>query len=145
MAAQPVNGGRPLRVLVTGGGGGIGLAVAKAFAANGARVHVCDVDELRLGAVVAAGGSLSGGVADVADHASVYKLFDTVRETLGGLDVLVNNAAISGPFGPVEENDPALWAKTISINLVGQFNCAREAVPLLRGAGGGNVESMRRH
>ena len=61
---------------------------------------------------------------------------------LGGLDGLVNNAAISGPFGPVEENDPALWAKTISINLVGQFNCAREAVPLLRGAGGGSIINM---
>ena len=60
-------------------------------------------------------------------------------------ELQVNNAAISGPCGPVEENDPALWAKTISINLVGQFNCAREAVPLLRGArGSGRACSSKR-
>lgn len=142
MAAQAENAGGKLRVLVTGGAGGIGLAVAKAFASSGARVHVCDVDESRLCAVAAAGESLSASVADVADHASVCNLFDRVRKNLGGLDVLVNNAAITGPFGPVEENVPALWAKTISINLVGQFNCAREAVPLLRAAGGGSIVNM---
>ncbi len=134
------SGARPLRVLVTGGAGGIGLAVARAFVTAGAKVHVCDLDGAALARL--AGEGIGTSLADVADAASVETLFTEVRGCLGGLDVLVNNAAITGPFGPVEENDPAGWARTISVNLVGQFHCARGAVPLLRAAGGGSIVNM---
>ena len=109
---------------------------------NGAQVHVCDIDEKRIAALDKQPVELGTTVANVADHASVCSLFRAVAESLGGLDILVNNAAITGPFGPVEENDPIDWARTISTNLVGQFNCIHQAVPLLKAAGGGSIVNI---
>ena len=131
-----------LRVLVTGGGGGIGLEIATACAEEGARVHVCDVDEalLRPGSALLA--AIGRTVADVSNEHDVDRLFQTVGDELGGLDVLVNNAAITGPVGPIETNDPAQWSRTIGVNLIGQFHCIRKAVPLLREAGGGSIVNI---
>lgn len=133
---------RGLRVLVTGGAGGIGLAIAKAYRDAQASVHVCDVADDRLAELGEQHPGIGVTRADVADPHSVEALFAAVQRELGGLDVLVNNAAITGPFGPVEENNPAEWAKTVSVNLVGQFNCCHYAVPLLRAAGGGSIVNM---
>lgn len=130
------------RVLVTGGARGIGLAIARAFALAGARVCVCDNDEASLAALSHTDADFFASHADVADAASVQRLMACVQDRLGGLDVLINNAAITGPFGPIEENDPSLWAQTISVNLVGQFNCAHFGVPLLKAAGGGSLINM---
>lgn len=132
----------PLRVLVTGGAGGIGLAIAKAFAAKGASVHICDVDENRIAAIRQQRINVGATACDVADHTSVRLLFEAVTKSLGGLDVLINNAAITGPFGPVEENDPTAWANTISTNLIGYFNCVHQAVPLLKAARGGSIVNI---
>jgi NAD(P)-dependent dehydrogenase (short-subunit alcohol dehydrogenase family) len=131
-----------LRVLVTGGAGGIGLAIAKAFVDNGALVHICDVDDQRVAAIPELGINVGATVCDVANHESVAALFSALRTSLGGLDVLINNAAITGPFGPVEFNDPTAWARTIAVNLVGQFNCVQHAVPLLKSAGGGSIVNI---
>jgi len=132
----------PLRVLVTGAARGIGLAIARAFLADGARVVVCDNDEDALAALAGSDPGLSAFQADVSDVRSVAALFSEVARMHGQLDVLVNNAAITGPFGPVDENDPAEWSRAISVNLVGQFNCAHFGVPLLKAAGGGSVVNM---
>ena len=140
--AQRLSGDNPLRVLVTGGAGGIGLAIAKAFVAKGAFVHICDVDENRIAAIRQQLINVAATACDVADYASVRVLFAAVTKSLGGLDVLINNAAITGPIGPVEENDPAAWANTISTNLVGQFNCVHQAVPLLKAACGGSIVNI---
>ena len=78
-------------------------------------------------------------MADVSKHDDVDRLFQAVAGHLGGLDVLVNNAAVTGPVGPIETNDPDEWARTIEVNLVGQFLCIRRAVPMLREAGGGSI------
>ncbi len=121
-----------LRVLVTAGAGGIGLEVARAFAREGARVHVCDVDDKALGALARSDPALSASRCDVADRAQVAALFDTVGRSLGGLDCLVNNAGVAGPTGRIDEIDPAEWDRCIAVDLTGQFNCARLAVPLLR-------------
>ena len=59
-----------------------------------------------------------------------------------GLDVLVNNAAITGPVGPIESNDPEAWSRTIAVNLLGHFHCIRRAVPMLRDAGGGSIINL---
>jgi NAD(P)-dependent dehydrogenase (short-subunit alcohol dehydrogenase family) len=121
-----------LKVLVTAGASGIGLEIARAFHAEGAEVHVCDVDETRLRDLPGALEGVSVSRADVADRASVAELFRTVEARLGGLDVLVNNAGIAGPTGRVEEIAPEDWDRTLSVNITGQYNCARLAVPLLK-------------
>ena len=121
-----------LRVLVTAGAGGIGLAVAKAFADEGARVHICDVDAAALERARAGIPGLSTSLCDVSDRASVVDLFGECDRALGGLDCLVNNAGIAGPTGRVDEIDAADWDRTLTVNITGQFNCVRQAVPRLR-------------
>ncbi|MEO8304591.1 MAG: SDR family NAD(P)-dependent oxidoreductase, partial [Betaproteobacteria bacterium] len=88
---------RDLRVLVTAGASGIGLATARAFAREGARIHVCDIDERALAAVAASDPGFAQSVCDVADPTAVARLFETVKAGLGGLDALINNAGIAGP------------------------------------------------
>jgi len=126
-----------LKVLVTAGAAGIGLKIAEAFLREGARVHVCDIDA---GAVAEAAGShpnLTASVCDVADREQVAKLFDAALAQLGALDCLVNNAGIAGPTGAVQDIDPQEWDRCIQVNLTGQFNCARLAIPhLVAGAAG---------
>ncbi|MFM8988267.1 MAG: SDR family NAD(P)-dependent oxidoreductase, partial [Alphaproteobacteria bacterium] len=85
------------RALVTAGASGLGRAIARRFAAEGARIFVCDVDEKALSAFLAENPGSSGILADVADPAQVDHLFDAVAASLGGLDILVNNAGIAGP------------------------------------------------
>jgi len=121
-----------LRVLVTAGASGIGREVARAFIAEGANVHVCDVDEQALRALATSDPTVTRTQADVADRAQVAQLFKDAIATLGGLDVLVNNAGVAGPTGPVEEIEHADWDRCLEVNITGQFNCARLAVPHLR-------------
>lgn len=123
---------RGLRVLVTAGANGIGLEIARAFVNEGAKVHICDVDQTALDAAGKSDAKLTHSVADVADRAQVAKLFDEALNALGGLDVLVNNAGIAGPTGRVEEIAPEDWDRCIAIDITGQFNCTRLAVPHLR-------------
>ncbi|KAA0010026.1 SDR family oxidoreductase [Billgrantia pellis] len=121
-----------LRVLVTAGANGIGLAIARAFQEAGARVHVCDIDTQAL-AVLPDG--ITHTVADVSREADVVRLFqEAVR--LGGLDVVVNNAGIAGPTAGIDEIDDKTWAHTIDINLNGQYRVAHRAAPLLRDSQG---------
>ena len=131
-----------LRILVTGAAGGIGLEIASACLAEGARVHICDLEDVLLNAANTIPSDIGKTAADVSHSGEVVRLFKDVVEQMGGLDVLVNNAAITGPNGPVESNDPSDWARTVSVNLVGQFNCIHRAVPLMREAGGGSIINM---
>ena len=134
-----------LRVLVTGGGSGIGLVIARAFAEAGARVHVCDASAAALDALHAdrSNEAISSTHADVADKAAVQRVFSEVQAKLGGLDVLVNNAGIAGPTGGIDEIDAEHWEQTVAINLNAQFYFARQAVPLLRKAPhGGAIIAM---
>jgi NAD(P)-dependent dehydrogenase (short-subunit alcohol dehydrogenase family) len=120
-----------LRVLVTAGAGGIGREVARAYVAEGARVHVCDVDEAALAALGESDPQITRSRADVADRGDVARLFDEALAALGGLDVLINNAGIAGPTGRVDEIAPLDWDRCLAVNITGQFNCARLAVPHL--------------
>ena len=129
-------------MLITGGAGGIGLEIAKAFHAEHARVHVCDLADVLLAERKSIPGEIWGTPADVSKRGDVDRLFDVVQRELGGLDVLVNNAAITGPTGPIETNDPDHWLETIQVNLVGQFHCIRKAIPLMRQAGGGSIVNI---
>ncbi|WP_457090556.1 SDR family oxidoreductase [Microvirga sp. P5_D2] len=120
-----------LQVVVTAGAGGIGLEIVKAFLEEGARVHICDVEEGRIAEAVGQYANLSGSVCDVSDREAVSFLFSEARASLGGIDCLVNNAGIAGPTGRVDEIRPEDWDKTLAVNTTGQFNCVRAAVPHL--------------
>lgn len=121
------------RVLVTGANSGIGAAVAREFAAAGARVAInyvthpeaadAVVQELR-----AAGAEAMALQADVSDKAQVEEMFEQLDAAWGGIDVLVNNAGIDGTSAPGWEADPAKWRQVIDINLIGAFNCAQAAL-----------------
>ena len=121
-----------LRVIVTAGGAGIGRAIAQTFVAAGARVHTCDVDPK----------TQPDTLADVARLADVERLFADARRSLGGLDVLVNNAGIAGPTAKVEDVRPEDWDRCIAVDLSGMFYCTRLAMPLIKAAGGGSIVNL---
>jgi len=129
-------------VLVTAGAAGIGRGFAEVFADAGAKVFICDVDRAALAAFHAARPEIGGARADVADPKQVDSMFDAAKTFLGGLDVLINNAGISGPTAPVEAIDIVDWDRTIGIDLNGMFYCTRLAVPLLKAAGGGSIINL---
>jgi NAD(P)-dependent dehydrogenase (short-subunit alcohol dehydrogenase family) len=117
-----------LKVLITAGANGIGLAIAKAFLEAGAKVHVCDIDSRALSALPE---GVTHTQADVSQTADVDQLFKDAA-ALGGLDVVVNNAGIAGPTAGIDEIDDESWTRTIDINLNGQYRVAHRAAPLLR-------------
>ena len=131
-----------LRVLVTAGASGIGLATARAFAAEGARVLICDVDEKALSTIAASDPAVARVVCDVAEPASVAKLFDLVASQLGGLDALVNNAGIAGPTASCEEVALADWQRTLAVNITGQFLCAQRAIPMLKKSSNASIANL---
>jgi NAD(P)-dependent dehydrogenase (short-subunit alcohol dehydrogenase family) len=126
---KPVAG---LKVLVTAGASGIGAAIARGFCEAGARVHVCDVDRVALDRLATENPDITISVADASSERDVDLVFDDVRSTLGGLDVLVNNAGIAGPTAAIESMDAGQWERTVAVNLNSQFLFARRAVPLLK-------------
>lgn len=134
-----------LRVMISAGAAGIGLEIARAFVREGARVHVCDVDEAALAALAQSDPALSWTRCDVSSRDDVARFFSEGLMQLGGLDCLINNAGIAGPTGRIEEIDPEQWDRCLGIDLTGQFNCARLAVPELRKSGNAsmlNVSSL---
>ena len=133
---------RGLRVLVTAGANGIGLAIVRAFVREGAKVHTCDVDETALAALASSDPTITQSKCDVSDRHAVRKLFEDAAARLGGLDVLVNNAGIAGPTSKVEEMNPEDWDRCLDICLTGQFNCTRLAVPLLRNSRNASIVNI---
>lgn len=131
----------PQRVLVTGGAAGIGLAIVRAFVADGARVHVADANASAV-ATITADPAITGSVCDITEPAAVATMFSDLERALGGLDVLVNNAGVSGPTAPVEEYDPAAWSWVMSVNLNGTFEVTRRAIPLLKHSSRGTIIVM---
>jgi Dehydrogenases with different specificities (related to short-chain alcohol dehydrogenases) len=129
--------------LVTGAGSGIGRASAGLLAAAGARVALLGhtADEVEEGAreISAAGGEAIACVADVSDAAAMEAAVDRVRETWGGLHVVVANAGVNGLWAPLEEIAPEDWDRTIAINLRGTYLTVRAALPLLKRSGGSVV------
>lgn len=130
------------RVFVSAAAAGIGRVIADRFKQAGARVHVCDVDDAALAQLPGRAARLSGTRADVADPAQMEAVFQATADELGGLDVLVNNAGISGPTANAESIDPEDWQRTIEVNLNGAFYCARLAIPMLKASGGGSIVNI---
>jgi 3-oxoacyl-[acyl-carrier protein] reductase len=126
------------RALVTGGSRGIGRAVAMALAAAGMRVAVNYARSAQdaaatVSAIRAAGGTAEAIQADVADSAAVNHLFDEIKRLFGGIDVLVNNAAIARDGYLMMLSEPA-WDEVMATNLRGPFLCTRQALrSMIRG------------
>ena len=127
------------RVLVTAGASGIGRAIAELFAENAADVLVCDVDEQALDTVGQSDHSIRAERADVANEGDVSRLFGVVDKQLGGLDVLVNNAGISGPTDFLENMSLTDWQRCIAVNVDGSFLCLRHALPLMKAQKQGSI------
>lgn len=131
--------------LVTGGGGGLGEGICLSLAAAGAAVAVVDRDEERCreraSQVEAAGGRALAVVADVASKPSIDATATRVAEELGGIDVLVNNAAIY-PLRPWTEITEQEWDDVLATNLKGYFLCARACHPWLAAHGRGRIVNM---
>lgn len=137
---------RGCRALVTGGGGAIGGAIARLFAAEGAGVHVVDLRRDTVDAVVgdirAAGGVAYGGTADVGDPAAAAHAVAEAAERLGGLTTLVHTAAAVTPDGTVETLSLDDWETAFRVNLTSLFVLAGRAVPHMRAAGGGSIVAI---
>ena len=128
-----------LRVLVTAGASGIGAAIARGFAEAEAKVMVCDIDEPAMERFAKEHPEVAIVSADVADEGEVDALLDATAARLGGLDVLVNNAGIAGPTGPIDELSVGDIRRTLDIDLMGQFLVVRRAAPLLRASEAGSI------
>ena len=120
---------QPHAVLVTGGGSGIGAAVARRLAAAGAQVAICGRRADSLRAVAAETGALDL-VCDVCDADAVARLVESVADAFGRLDGLVLNAGVMAPGG-VADLSPVDWSAMVSVNLTGAFLVARAALPHL--------------
>jgi NAD(P)-dependent dehydrogenase (short-subunit alcohol dehydrogenase family) len=128
--------------VITGAGAGIGRASALRFAAEGAVVVAVDLDsaaaEDTAALVCAAAGTAEAEAADVADPASVERLFRNVTARHPRLDVLFNNAGIV-MGGTAETTSLEEWQRSLSVNLTSMFLCCREAVPVMKRQGGGVI------
>jgi NAD(P)-dependent dehydrogenase (short-subunit alcohol dehydrogenase family) len=131
-----------LRVLVTAGAAGIGRAIARTFVEHGARVHICDIEENALKEMSSLLPQVTQTRADVASLSDVERLFQEAKRSLGGLDVLVNNAGIAGPTAKVEDIRPEDWDRCIAVDLNGMFYCTRKAMPMIKAAGGGSIINL---
>ncbi|WP_086821857.1 SDR family NAD(P)-dependent oxidoreductase [Allokutzneria sp. NRRL B-24872] len=128
------------RVLVTGASGGIGRAIARAFAADGAKVAVHCSSRREEAARTLEGGLLVQG--DIADPAQAKRIVDEAAAGLGGLDVLVNNAAtnIAHPIAETSYADwTAAWRHTVDVNLVGAANLSYCAAQIMIGQNSGRI------
>jgi len=130
-----------LRVVVTAAGAGIGRATAQMFADHGARVWICDIDADAL-AIVCRHDRIDGHVADVGDTESVDRFMSDALSSLGGIDVLVNNAGIAGPGGCIEDLDPAAVTHTMDVNVTSMFRTSRHAIPVMKQARSGLIVNI---
>lgn len=131
-------------VLVTGGGSGIGQATALAFAREGAKVVVTDVDkeggQATVNAIRKAGGETMFIAADVSKSADVQAMIKQSVELYGRLDCAFNNAGIAGPLGISWDAYPeAVWERVIGINLTGVWLCMKYELQQMRKQGGGTI------
>ncbi|HKV67131.1 MAG TPA: SDR family NAD(P)-dependent oxidoreductase, partial [Gaiellales bacterium] len=125
------------RVAITAAAGGFGLTVARAFAAQGTDVHVCDVDAAAVEAATAEG--LRATVVDVGDGDALERWVDGVLAAGGGLDVLVNNAGIAGPTALVEDIAPDEWERSLAVSLTSHYRTCARVVPAMKAAGSGSI------
>jgi NAD(P)-dependent dehydrogenase (short-subunit alcohol dehydrogenase family) len=130
------------RALITAGAGGIGRAIAQALVSAGAKVYVCDIDNAALHSLKATLPGVATGICDVSDRGAVQRMMEEATTTLGGLDVLVNNAGIAGPSASVADIDPDAWEAVLRVNLTGTFTVTQAAIPHLKRSKSGSIVVM---
>lgn len=124
------------RVLITAGANGIGLVMARSFAALGDRVRVTDVDEAALAALPP---GIRGTLCDASSEAAMDLLFAEITRDWGGLDVAIANAGIKGPTAAIEDMPLEGWHQCLAVNLDGAMLLARSAARLMKPAGKGVI------
>lgn len=133
------------KAIVTGGGRGLGKAVAIALAKEGANVAITGRNEENLKATVeelkALGVDSTYAVFDVSNEAEVISGINSIAETFGGIDIFVNNAGI-GDFGTVESMPTEVWENVIKTNLFGVYYAAKAAYPFLKASGEGDIVNV---
>jgi NAD(P)-dependent dehydrogenase (short-subunit alcohol dehydrogenase family) len=132
--------------IITGGGVGIGRACAIRMAEEGARIALFDVLEregIGLATELASRGlEAEFWKVDVSDQDSVQSAIDAAASHFGRLDVLVNNAGISGSPAPTDQVTEAEWDRVQAVNVKGVFFCTKHAIPHLQAAGGGSIINL---
>jgi NAD(P)-dependent dehydrogenase (short-subunit alcohol dehydrogenase family) len=132
----------PQRVLITAGAAGIGREFARAFAAAGAQVFVCDIDAKALAAIEQEIPGLIARPCDMSLRAEIERMVPDAAAALGGLDVLINNAGIAGLTLPVDQMPPDSWDKVVAVNLTAMFDVTRLAIPHLKKSNAGVIINM---
>tara|TARA_E500000178_G_scaffold43199_1_gene38653 strand:+ start:1747 stop:2532 length:786 start_codon:yes stop_codon:yes gene_type:complete len=132
MSHQPV-------AIVTGGASGIGLGIATMLITDGYDVFVLDNDLLHVDDYNASHPLSRARVCDVSDASAVATEIDGVLHVAGRIDLLVNNAGISGPTAPVEVVDPSEWQRTLDVSLTGAFNVTRSVAPFMKAQSSGVI------
>jgi NAD(P)-dependent dehydrogenase (short-subunit alcohol dehydrogenase family) len=130
--------------IVTGGAGGIGAAYSRALAGAGASVVIADLDDEGAGkvagAITADGRAASGARVDITDVDSVTAMVQFARATFGGVDILVNNAALMDMYtAPLASYPLDLWDRGFRVNVTGALICTQAVVPIMRERGGGKI------
>lgn len=129
--------------IVTGASSGIGRAVARLFAAEGAKVIVAARRQAELEVLVQEitenGGEASALAGDVTDEAYARALAELAADRYGGLDIAVDNAGVVGPMGPAPDMARETWQGVIDTNLTGAFLSAKHQIPLMLEGGGGSL------
>jgi 3-oxoacyl-[acyl-carrier protein] reductase len=128
---------------VTGGGSGIGRAVARRLAAEGARVMVWDRDAAGIAATADGwGGAIQGETLDITDAAAVAAAADRAAAGWGGLDILVSSAGITGPNVAVQDYPPDRWREVFDVNVHGLFYGNRAVIPHMLAGGYGRIVNI---
>jgi NAD(P)-dependent dehydrogenase (short-subunit alcohol dehydrogenase family) len=130
------------RVLITAGAAGIGREFVRAFAGNGAKIFVCDIDDKALAAIAKEIPGVIAKRCDMAIRAEIERMVPEAVAALGGLDVLINNAGIAGLTLPIDQMPPDDWDKVVAINLTAMFDVSRLAIPHLKESTAGCIINM---
>jgi len=128
--------------LITGGGAGIGLAVAEGFLKGGGKVAIVDNAPSVIETAKGLGNNAIGIVADVSKSDDVQAYVKATLEAFGRIDCFCNSAGIEGKIAPTAEYDEAVWDRIIAVNLTGTFLGLRHVLPVMIAQGSGSVVNM---
>jgi NAD(P)-dependent dehydrogenase (short-subunit alcohol dehydrogenase family) len=133
-------------IVITGASRGIGAATAEAMAAEGAAVFLLARSAGEITALAAklrkSGAKAEAMTCDVAQYSQVAAAMARAREVFGRIDVLVNNAGVIGPIGPLAGSDPEAWAQAAAINFNGVYYGMHAVLPAMRAQGGGTIINL---
>lgn len=129
--------------VITGGAQGIGAAVAHRLAANGARIAIWDMDDVKAGATAdTLPGDARAFHVDVSDWASVEAAREATLDAFGSIEILVNSAGIAGPVAAIEDYDTDTWNQVMAVNLTGTFHTNKAVIPTMKEQNYGRIVNI---